>query len=287
MRPFYSPLRYPGGKNCIYSFMASLIHENGLDGCSYAEPFAGGAGLALHLLADGIVSEVYLNDLDKSIYFFWDAVLNRTEDFCDWIKNVPVTMDTWIWAKNIYNNVDTSEPYELAKATFFLNRSNVSGIIKGGPIGGPLQRGKYKIGARFNKDDLIQRIIEIKALRKNIHLSSLDGVEFLKKLNRKRKPIFIYIDPPYVKKGADLYMNFFDERHHLELRNQILRLRKDWLISYDDADLIRELYPTMEKYIYSLSQCTSNRIGDELIILGDSIHCDEALKYLKNIKYLT
>lgn len=268
MKLFHSPLRYPGGKNCIYRFMVELIHENGLEGYSYAEPFAGGAGLALHLLADGIVSEVYLNDLDKSIYSFWDAIINRSDDFCNWIMAVPVTMDTWKWAKEIYNNVGRSEPFELAKATFFLNRSNVSGIIKGGPIGGPLQTGKYKIDARFNKEDLIQRITEIKAYRKKIHLSSLDGVEFLKKLNRKRKPIFIYIDPPYVKKGADLYMNSFDERHHIELRNQIIKLRKDWLISYDNADLIRRLYPTMKKYVYSLSQCTSNRIGDELIVLG-------------------
>lgn len=287
MSPFYSPLRYPGGKNCIYRFMIDLIHENGLEGCSYAEPFAGGAGLALHLLADGIVSEIYLNDFDKSIYSFWNIILTRTDEFCDWILSVPVTMETWQWAKEIYNYMDASDSFELAKATFFLNRCNVSGIIKGGPIGGPLQTGKYKIDARFNKEDLINRIKRIKTYRNNIHLFSLDGVEFLKILNRKRKPILIYIDPPYVNKGADLYMNFFKEKHHIELRNQIVKLRKDWLISYDNADLIRSLYPTMKKYVYSLSQCTSNRIGDELIILGETIACEEALTKLKNLQSIT
>ncbi len=282
MSSFYSPLRYPGGKNCIFPFMASLLQENGLNGCAYAEPFAGGAGLALHLLLEGIVSEIYLNDLDHSIYSFWNAVINDTDRLCSWIENVSVDMESWKRAKEVYKNMKAADSFDLAVATFFLNRTNISGIITGGPIGGPSQTGKYRIEARFNKRDLIQRIKRISAYKESIHLSELDGMDFLKMLHQKQHQIFIYIDPPYVKKGADLYMNFFDTEQHSTLRDQILRLGKHWIVSYDNADLIRSLYHEQRKYIYSLSQCTSNRVGDELLIFGPNLTLDNAIQKLKN-----
>lgn len=282
MKKFYSPLRYPGGKNCIFSFMSSFIGENNLKGCSYAEPFAGGAGLALHLLMDGTVSEIHLNDLDKSIYTFWSCILDRTDDFCGWLENVEVNMDTWHNAKIIHSQMNVRDDFELAKATFFLNRTNISGIIMGGPLGGPEQTGKYKLDARFNKKELIERIICIAKFKKSIHLYNQDGVEFLKKINRKHRKFFIYIDPPYVKKGRDLYMNFFDSDQHTVLRNQIKKLRKDWLISYDDCELVNSLYRSFRRYIYSLSQCASNRVGSELIIVKSNLSIDSSLSNLSN-----
>lgn len=286
MSKYFSPLRYPGGKNCIYKFMSALIHENGLNGYSYAEPFAGGSGLALHLLMEGAVSEIYLNDFDHSIYSFWKVILDNTSDFCDWISSVEVSMHTWNWAKEVYSNMLNYDMFEIAKATFFLNRTNVSGIILGGPIGGPTQNGKYKIDARFNKTDLIRRIYKIADYKKKIHLSELDGVEFIKLMNRKHKQIFIYIDPPYVKKGADLYLNFFTEEHHRTLCNQIKKLRKPWLVSYDNHDLIHILYNDFIRISYTLSQCTSNRMGDEVVIHPKIISISNAILELKSPLYI-
>lgn len=282
MKHFYSPLRYPGGKNCVFPFMATLISENHLVGCAYAEPFAGGAGLALHLLMAGVVSEIHLNDLDKSIYSFWEAVLKRTEEFCTWIETVNVDMTTWKWAKSIHNNMNEADSFELAKATFFLNRTNVSGIIMGGPIGGPEQKGKYTLDARFNKNDLIERIRTIAQYKKVIYLYNLDGVEFLKKINRKKSNFFIYIDPPYVKKGRDLYMNSFDSNQHATLKDQIKNLKKHWLISYDDCTLVNSLYQEYRRYNYTLSQCTSNRVGNELIIINPTALINASLLKLNN-----
>lgn len=282
MSTFYSPLRYPGGKNCIFPFMASLIHENELDGCSYAEPFAGGAGLALHLLMKGIVSEIHLNDFDHSIFSIWHSILNHTESFCKWIQNVNVDMITWNWAKSIHSNMSNFDMLEIGKATFFLNRTNVSGIIMGGPIGGPNQTGKFKIDARFNKEDLIKRIKSIAEYKKQIHLYEMDGEQFLKEMNRKKRRMFIYIDPPYVKKGSDLYMNFFKEDDHKRLFEEVKRLRKAWLVSYDANDLIFRLYNKYTTILYSLSQCTSNRMGDEVIIYPSSISITNSLNKLKS-----
>lgn len=282
MSTFYSPLRYPGGKNCIFQFIASLIHENGLDGCSYAEPFAGGAGLALHLLIKGVVSEIHLNDFDHSIFSIWHSILNRTEDFCEWIKGVDINMETWNWAKSIHSNMADFDIFEIGKATFFLNRTNVSGIIMGGPIGGPNQTGKFKIDVRFNKEDLIQRIKTIASYKRRIQIYEMDGEQFLKEMNRKKKRMFIYIDPPYVKKGADLYMNYFKEEDHQRLFKQVKKLRKTWLISYDASELIFRLYKKFTTILYSLSQCTSNRKGDEVIIYPSSISITKSLSKLKS-----
>ncbi len=147
----YSPLRYPGGKNCIFPFVSNIFYENNLIGMSYAEPYAGGAGLALRLLFEGYVERIYINDFDKAIYSFWVSILNRTDDFCDWLENVEVSVQTWNRYKEVQRNIDIASQFEIAKATYFLNRTNISGVIKGGIIGGQEQTGKYKMDARFNK----------------------------------------------------------------------------------------------------------------------------------------
>lgn len=280
MNKHYSPLRYPGGKSCIFPFVSEIFYENEFIGISYAEPYAGGAGLALRLLFEEYVSEIHINDLDKSIYSFWFSILNRTEEFCDWLKTVRVTVSNWRRFKQIQENSESVDYFELGKATFFLNRTNVSGVIKGGIIGGLNQTGKYKIDARFNKPALIERIKAIAELKHRIHLSNLDGLSFINKLNKRKEEIFIYLDPPYFQKGADLYMNFYSEKDHQKLSKHVARMNKKWIVSYDNHEFILNLYAEEKKVMYQLSQCASNRVGDEILIFSEQI------KYMKSIESL-
>lgn len=273
----YSPLRYPGGKNCIFSFLSKLFYENDLIGIEYAEPYAGGAGLALHLLMDGFVSKIYLNDLDEWVYSFWYSVLNQKDEFCSWIQNVPLDVDTWRYYKSLLATPSTLTTIEKAKTFFFLNRTNVSGVIKGGVIGGLAQKGKYKIDARFNKTELISRIDKIYQRRADIQISNIDGVDFLKQMNRKHRDIFIYIDPPYVIKGSNLYLNFYTELDHAMLSQMVNKLRKQWLISYDNCELINLLYKNFNRISYKLAQCTSNKIGEELLIFNNDVCYEESI----------
>lgn len=282
-----SPLRYPGGKSCIHPFISSLIDENRLQHFSYAEPYAGGSGLALRLLFEDVVDSILLNDLDRSIYAFWHSILNETEAFCDWLSNVSIDMAQWQHSHEIQGRKETADLLELGKSTFFLNRTNVSGIIKGGPIGGYAQTGKYKIDARFNRDALIYRIRSIATRSADIHISNLDGIEFIKMLNGKTEDIFIYLDPPYYKKGSSLYMNYFQEQDHIALRDALKTIRKPWIVSYDYNGFILGLYEEYARVSYQLSQCTSNRIGEEVIILSDYLHVDTSLLYLKSPQPIT
>lgn len=283
---FRSPLRYPGGKGCIFKFMAEFLKENDLIGTNYAEPYAGGCGLALRLMMDEYVGDIFINDLDPSIYAFWYVVLNMPDDLCEWIDKVPITLEQWLSFKKVQANYKTADVFELAKSTFYLNRTNVSGVISGGIIGGMKQTGKYKMDARFNRSELINRIREIKRFSYRIHLSNFDGIEFVRYLERKKKDVFVYLDPPYYQKGADLYMNAFEDDDHRKLARYVRHMHNRWIISYDNQDFIMHLYQNEKKLLYQLSQCASNRIGDEVLIVDRRLQVGNSVHKLSNAKFV-
>src|SRR3989338_7247899 len=91
---FYSPLRYPGGKNKLAKFVAKICERNNISG-HYVEPFAGGASVALYLLLEGHVREITINDKDQAIYAFWYAILNDTDEFISMVRKTRVTIGNW------------------------------------------------------------------------------------------------------------------------------------------------------------------------------------------------
>lgn len=279
-RKLYSPLRYPGGKGCIFPFVAKLFYENELVGINYAEPYAGGSGLALRLLFEGYVEKIYINDIDSAIYSFWNTILKEPEKFCKWINRVKVDIPTWHFYKNWQTDSKYLTEFQIAQSTFFLNRTNISGVIKGGVIGGLDQKGKYKITARFNKRDLVNRIMKIANLKDRIIVSNLDGLDFLKKIDNRREQIFIYLDPPYYCKGADMYLNFYKKKDHQKLSKYVSNLKKRWMVSYDNHEFILNLYEEQRKITYKLSQCASNRVGDEILIFSDNLNFINSIRLL-------
>ncbi|KAA5918996.1 DNA adenine methylase [Achromobacter xylosoxidans] len=284
MSRYCSPLRYPGGKNCIFPFVSNLFYENDLVGVAYAEPYAGGAGLALRLLFEEYVDRIYINDLDPAIYAFWKTVLERSDELCDWIDQVEVSMHNWHYFKKLQGQ--DLDFFETAKTTFFLNRTNVSGVLKGGVIGGYEQKGKFKIDARFNKDDLIARIRKIARFRERINVSNLDGLSFVRKMDAMREEVFIYLDPPYFQKGSDLYMNFYSKADHKKLSSYVGKIKNKWMVSYDNHEFILNLYANRKKVMYKLSQSASNRVGDEVLIFSERISFDQAVSSLSHPVYI-
>lgn len=277
---FHSPLRYPGGKNSIFNFIASIICENKLIGSSYAEPYAGGSGLALRLLFEEYVEKIFINDLDVAIYAFWKSIINYPDKFCIWINDVEINLESWAKYKKIYDHKNDVDLFELGKATFFLNRTNISGILKGGLIGGKKQEGNYKMDARFNKQSLIKRIQKISKYTNRIFLSNQDGDRFINTLNKEEQNIFFYFDPPYYKKGKGLYMNYFSKKDHEQLKKAVTCITTKWMMSYDNEPFILGLYPEMRKIIYQLSHSTSNRICREILIFSNNLNVGNSIKYL-------
>lgn len=269
----YSPLRYPGGKSALYPVISGVIKSNKMKHCIYVEPFAGGAGIAWSLLIDGVVDYVIINDADKAVYSFWRAVLESTRWFVEKIKKTSITVDEWQKQRDILRN---SKKYskELGFAMFFLNRTNRSGILDAGPIGGYNQTGEYKIDCRFNKDVLIKKILKIAEYRNKIKVYNQDISVFLKRFlpqGDENNRIFVYFDPPYYEKGQRLYMNYFSSKDHERLRDTVVSLDCKWIMTYDDKSEIDELYKNFQKCRFSINYSLSNKKkGGELMIFKDS-----------------
>ncbi len=273
-----SPLRYPGGKSQIAPLVIDLLRENDLFYCEYAEPFAGGAGLALKLLLEGYVTKLYLNDIDPAIYAFWSSVINQPDDLCSLIEDAVVTMDEWHRQRDIHRQKKATT-LERGFATLFLNRTNRSGIILGGVIGGLEQEGNYKLDCRFNKIDLVKKIRRIAAAKDRISLTRLDALAFVNDvLPKMDKRGLVNLDPPYFGKGPELYTNSYDEDDHRALAKSVSKIKQRWMVTYDDEPVIRALYGKFQTYASELNYFAQvKRIGTELLVLDPRLKAPAAL----------
>ena len=269
-----SPLRYPGGKTCLYGMLSTILRLNRLERGHYVEPYAGGCGLALSLLYGGHASDIHVNDLDRSIWAFWYCVLNKTEELVKLVEHTPVTIVEWHRQRKIQLSSSTAGVLELGFSTFFLNRTNRSGVIKGaGVIGGLSQLGNYKIDCRFNRDDLARRIRRVAKYKSRIHLTNLDAIQFLRDSEKELpEDTFYCIDPPYFMKGSSLYTNFYGPNEHETVAKAILKLKHSWIVTYDHAEEIRELYAQRRQYIFDINySIQTKRVGSELLIASKGL----------------
>jgi DNA adenine methylase len=276
-----SPLRYPGGKACLFNLAATVLRINGLERAHYAEPYAGGCGLALELLYGGHVADIHINYIDASIWAFWDSVLNDTTALLAKIAETPVTIDEWRRQRDVYRRQSKKNKLELGFSAFFLNRTNRSGIIKGaGVIGGLDQSGNYKIDCRYNFDELTKRIRRINKYKERIHLTNLDAIEFMRLCDKSLpSDSLMFIDPPYYNKGVELYTSFYQDGDHVDLSELVMKLKNPWIMTYDDVDAIRRLYKNRRQYSFDVNySLQTKRLGTELLIASKNLRMPEAVK---------
>lgn len=272
MNKFVSPLRYPGGKLKVVDYVKRLFEANDLLDGTYIEPYAGGASVALTLLFSEYASRIRINDIDRSIFAFWHSVLNETEELCRRILDTPVNMDIWYVQREVQARKQDAELLELGFSTFFLNRTNRSGILSGGVIGGKEQTGNYLIDARYNKKDLIERIESVAEYADRIELTSMDAVELIKSIRRLAEKSFCYLDPPYYVKGRDLYLNYYNDDDHRDIAKAIKKYKGKWIISYDAVAFIKELYSEFRQKEYYLSYSAGNPAkGKEIIVYSNDL----------------
>lgn len=278
-----SPLRYPGGKAKIADFIKQVVKDNELLDGVYVEPYAGGAAVALSLLMDEYVSRIIINDKDRSIYAFWHCVLYDTDHLCKLIEETPVTMETWR-EQRVFQSIENKETTELLTlgfSTFFMNRTNRSGIIKAGVIGGFDQTGNYKIDARYRKEELIARIRRVASYADRIELYNEDAVDFVKHIIQiVPQNTILYLDPPYYKKGRGLYMNYYEDADHEKIRDVITNVDTfKWVVSYDNSLFIKELYHSFRSQEFYLNYSANNNgKGTEVIFFSNNcLVSEEAL----------
>ena len=281
---YYSQLRYPGGKAKLTGYMADIKKLNALSGGHYIEPFCGGAAIALALLARGHVRHLHLNDVDRSVYAFWFALKFMSDELCERISKTPITMDEWHRQKDIQRGKLREDLLILGFSTFFLNRTNRSGILKGGVIGGKHQNDEWKLDARYHKENLIKRIQFLQKLTPKISIYNKDAGTFVQdELAVLPAASLVYLDPTYYKKGASLYTNAFKHEDHAKLAKIIqTSLSFPWLVSYDNQPAISDLYANRQQQLFTLRYSAQNRYaGSELMIFKDGLRRPEAIHLTK------
>lgn len=271
----YTPLRYPGGKSKLYNMVADIIQNNFTTPPAYIEPFAGGAGLALKLLSKGIVSNIYINDFDYAVYSFWYSVKNNNDSFKKMIEECEISIEERERQKEIYTSAYDNKytKLEIGFATFYLNRTNRSGIITAGVIGGINQNGNYKMDCRFNKKELLKIVENINEFKDKIHVYNIDGKKFIQEMDKKfMDGTIFYLDPPYVEKGPGLYKNSFDLDEHTKLSNSIKKLKNKWFLTYDKKSIIKELYQNYKMDTLNLTYSVEKKTkGEEYIIYSANL----------------
>lgn len=274
MTTYKTPLRYPGGKQRLWPFLDEVLSANDLVGGHYAEPYAGGAGIAMELLLRGRVSTIHLNDSCIAIHAFWHSILNEADRFCSKISRASLTIDEWKRQREVFKNRRNADRFDLGFAMFYLNRCNRSGIMTGGVIGGLAQTGKWKIDARFPRNELISRIEVIASHRKSIRLRNWDAERFLIDYIPKL-PVrsLVYCDAPYFHKADRLYPNYYKPQDHARIAEVIQgRIERPWVVSYDSCTDIQSRYQDRRMFEYRLQYNAAKAYkGSELFIFSDDI----------------
>lgn len=275
----FTPLRYPGGKGKLAAYVKAIIRTNYLYDGEYVEPYAGGAAIALELLLQEYVSRIHINDLSQPIYSFWKAALNNTDELCRLVRDTPLTLDSWDCQKRIFAEPDAYSYVDLGFATFFLNRTNRSGILNAGIIGGRQQTGPWKIDARYNAEELIFRIESIAKMRNRIELTRSDALALLRiGLPKWSDKTLIYLDPPYYEQGRELYYDYYKSDDHAQLAQFIRSKMEDraWIVSYDNVEAIRNLYDGARHIVYNVGySARTSRIGKEVMFFSPNLEVPE------------
>lgn len=277
-----TPLRYPGGKQRLTPFMHEIISTNGMEGAQYVEPYAGGAGIAINLLLTGVVSHVHLNDSSRPIIAFWRSILTNCDRFCRLVSGASLTVEEWRRQKGIFASPESVDDLELGFSLFYLNRCNRSGILTAGIIGGMNQNGNYKLDARFSKNELLNRIELIARHANKISVYNMDAEQLiLNKLPELPSHTLVYLDPPYYHKGQTLYPNYYSPVDHKRISEVIqTKIGLPWVVSYDNAPEIRDLYSQRRLFTYDLQYAAIRAYkGSEVFIFSDtlSIPCYSSL----------
>lgn len=271
MSRFHSPLRYPGGKNKLAAFIAQVCKDNNIYG-HYVEPYSGGASVALFLLLENFVDHITINDKDRSLYAFWYSILNHSDEFIERIKETPITIDEWLKQKDIQKYKESTNLFDLGFSTFYLNRTNRSGIITAGVIGGQKQTGNYLMDCRFNKDGLIKRIKRIANRAENITLYNLDALVLMQTIDYPVDNTIVYFDPPYYNKASSLYMNHYDPLDHIDVRDGITKLPYLWVVSYDNTEEISSLYSEFTTKEFEFKHTAyESRVGKEIMFFSEKL----------------
>jgi site-specific DNA-adenine methylase len=269
------------------------VHPCCLRGFRHAQSFGHHQQFGAHSLliqrvvdAEAVLSPVpvklpnFRNVVDPAIWSFWHCVLSKTAALLKMVETTPITVEEWRRQRAIYQATDLSDPLSLGFSAFFLNRTNRSGVIgSGGLIGGLDQTGNYLMDCRFNREDLAHRIERVARYADRIHLTNLDGLDFLDRCEAELPAnSLLFIDPPYFKKGPELYTNSYKPDDHAKLAAKVISMDRPWVVTYSASVMAPQ---PRRAYVTTLGREDAKPMGDDtpqvdkFRELARELECDE------------
>ncbi len=262
---YLSPLRYPGGKRKLAARIAFKMDCHGVDGFErIIEPFVGGASVTIAFLEAGIADRAVISDLDPLVADFWATVFSsRADALADRVLDAEVSLDEWLRLRAD----DPQDTIERAFKCLFLNRTSFSGALSetAGPIGGMSQASEYKIGCRYNRYALAERIWELSRLSSRVSVRNMDFRRLIASYRAAatRRGIvpndFWYLDPPFFHKADRLYRLWFADDDHRALKERLASLPGRWFLSYDNCPEARASLRRLPGYALADMRYTANK----------------------------
>lgn len=253
-----SPLRYPGGKSKLIDYLYSKVQEFNTD--TFVEPYAGGASVGLALLNAGVIKKIVLNDKDYGIYALFSLIKENPYSLINKIKvHVPTHEDYFRCRNVILTNYKNTNLFDAAWSLLIVNRLAYSGICKANPLGGK-NGSDESLLTRWNPNELCKRMIDINKMADKITVLNGDACELIEEAYFQPNTT-LFVDPPYFKKGKELYNCYYDEEDHKALSILLDTLYlgipgADIILTYDNDKFIENIYryPSIEKVsrIYSI-----------------------------------
>ncbi|WP_273213216.1 DNA adenine methylase [Helicobacter rodentium] len=272
-RFYKSPLRYPGGKSRAIKILKDYFPKSFNE---YREPFFGGGSVGIYLAQNLLHRkqiQFFANDFNADVYCFWHILKTQNQALINEIQNIK---NSYKNGRELYENLlnrrnKNLDDFQRAMDFFVLNRITFSGVVDCGGYSQKAFESRFtqsSIERLKNMDTILQNFIFINESYENL-------------LQKEGKDVFIFLDPPYYSatksrlygKKGDLHTGF----NHQKLCENLKNTKHKFLLTYDDSELIRELYKDFYICEYSLQYGMNNykqtqaAKGAELLISNFSL----------------
>lgn len=232
-------LRYPGGKARLWNGKLEKLMPSGSMFCPnrYVEPMVGGGGACMQALIRCEYKDIFIADIDRSLVDLWIVVRDMPKRLTSMVQRWVPNVDDWYKAKASDGIITDRLESAFNKLVLHYCSHGGIGFMAGGPQGGASQDSQYPIGCRWNPHRISMTIAHISKLikRANVECCDFEGIVLM-------DGDFVFADPPYVTAGASLYKHPFGEVDHVRLRDWLVSSPAEWVVTYDDCELVRSLY---------------------------------------------
>lgn len=274
-----SLLRYPGGKaKLLPQIHKHLTAKLNCDGFEYREPFFGGGAVGIaYMAANPANRKVWINDKDVGIACLWTSVIRYPELLKSEVLKFAPSIDFFYEFKEELK-ANNSMPFETKQIVQYgfkklaIHQMSYSGLgtMSGGPLGGRDQQNiNNRIDSRWSPSNLRKKIDDLHELfsRFEIRENACTHYDAIDLIECKSSEAILYLDPPYLIEGPNLYQHSFSLSDHCRLADALRYTEHQWVLSYDDCEKIRKLFDWAEiekvHVAYSITKPTKK---SELII---------------------